>query len=154
MGRNTGILLSHHPSAEPGHSFTSVSLLPRQHLGWVWSWMHAHCFTHICIYTHLCKHGGTQTCSKLLNLTMIHKHNCCSEKWGMCVSGWNNDKPVCMWKIHIFCTPFYSKFMLPCSLVLKGEQTALSSTCIFFLFQTWRKQRGCYSTRGTRRRST
>lgn len=36
MGRNAGILLSHNPAAELGHSFTPVSLLPRQRLGWVW----------------------------------------------------------------------------------------------------------------------
>lgn len=56
MGHNAGILLSHNPSAEPGHSFTSVSLLPRQHLGWVWWWMHAH--TCILLYNsmYLCTH--------------------------------------------------------------------------------------------------
>lgn len=29
-------MLSHNPAAELGHSFTPVSLLPRQRLGWVW----------------------------------------------------------------------------------------------------------------------
>lgn len=73
MGRNAGILLSHNPAAEPGHSFTSVSLLPRQHLGWVLlvdarTHMHTHarCFTHSCIYTYIC------TCLHI-NLNM-HAH--------------------------------------------------------------------------------
>ena len=66
MGRNAGILLSHNPSAEPGHSFTSVSLLPRQHLGWVWLWMHANTCTplhtqlYICTQTYTCRQTSAE----------------------------------------------------------------------------------------------
>lgn len=90
MDWNTGILLSHNPSAEPGHSFTSVSLLPRQHLGWVWGWVdsqtctHKHgttCYVKETHYAHACARAHTLSILKALKqmhlcMPLRHRQRC------------------------------------------------------------------------------
>lgn len=151
MGRNAGILLSHNPSAEPGHSFTSVSLLPRQHLGWVWWWMHT-CtkrHTHSCIYAlvYTQTYTSTRSCSNLLNATAMNLSthiDTNSDETGefmyaaetaLSVYGRYILSAPCS-KTNLLLSLLHSQHMLLCSFVLKGEQTSLSSACIFLLIQT------------------
>lgn len=137
MAWNAGILLSHNPSATPGHSFTSASLLPRQHLGWVWLWWWMHTHTHTRLWAQLLQwNRWTYECS-----------------WDWQHRMWKVDRCLVFvsskhTKLNLL-LPLYSEFMLYCSFTLK-----VNSPLSVFSFSSrhgWEKPRGASSNKGTRR---
>lgn len=169
MGRNAGILLSHNPSAEPGHSFTSVSLLPRQHLGWFWWWMDAQTRTlpllrfciGTCVYVQTWTHKQnaaqpvkcyyrellrTQTRTHThiwVLLTAVKQMNLCMRLTALSACGRYTKCSLSL--VSSPCSKtlsLHSQYMLSCSFVLKAKQTSLFfSACIFLPIQTRRKQK-------------